>query len=368
MTPNSAARPLILPVEQQVREFDAKLLMGCVSADRGVPAYVGFQNRIRNRITSLPRGIYVAKGYSATKATMMEIMRRLGHRIYGWDEEGLVHLPGPVYHEMRMGKGSMDRLDGIFSWGSEYRKLVETSPIYDKMTPIFDTGNPRTDLLRPELRSFYDPVVERIRAKYGRYILINSSFGLANMVMGEKMIETKRSATRSPATAEFWAKSVAYRTELFRAFFEMVGKLAAHFPETTVLLRPHPSENFNTWNELAAKHPNLHIELDGNVVPWLIGADIAVHNGCMTAIEGVLLGKTVFAYQPLTNDEYDRHLPNSISRQCFSLDELFDGVAPYTAQHNTSSTTRTGWPPIWSWTCWNRLPGATKTGDRGQTF
>lgn len=325
MTP----RPLIIPVEQQVREFDAKLLLACVSAERGVPAYIGFQNRIRNRITSLPRGIFIAKGFGATKATMLKIMRRLGHRIFAWDEEGLVLLPTPIYHEMRMGKGSVEQVEGVFAWGPNYRKVFQASPNYADAR-VYETGNPRVDLLRPELRRFYDVKVADIRAKYGRYILINSSFGLSNMVLGEKTVEHKRSATRSPATAKFWAESVAYRTKLFWLFFEMVGKLAERFPDSNIVLRPHPSENIKTWTDMAAAHDNLHVVQDGNVVPWLLGADLAIHNGCMTAIEGVLLGKTELAYQPLKSEEFDRHLPNSISQSCATFDELADAVAPYT--------------------------------------
>ena len=40
----SQIKPLILPVETQVREFDAKLLLACVAAERGMPTYIGFQN------------------------------------------------------------------------------------------------------------------------------------------------------------------------------------------------------------------------------------------------------------------------------------------------------------------------------------
>ncbi len=326
---NMSPKPLIIPVEQQVREFDAKLLLACVSAERGIPAYIGFQNRIRNRIAALPRGIFIAKGFGATKATMLKIMRRLGHQIFAWDEEGLVLLPTPIYHEMRVGKGSVEQVQGVFAWGPNYRKVFESNPFYGG-AQVHETGNPRVDLLRPELRAFYDAKVEDIRGIYGSYILINSSFGLSNMVLGEKTVEHKRSATRSPATAKFWAESVAYRTELFWLFFEMVGKLADRFPETNIVLRPHPSENIETWNKMAAPRDNLHVVQDGNVVPWLLGADLAIHNGCMTAIEGVLLGKTEIAYQPITSEEFDRHLPNDISQSCATFDELVDCVAPYT--------------------------------------
>ena len=58
----SSQIPIILPVETQVRELDAKLLLACVAAERGHETFIGFQNDIRARITALPAGVFIAKG------------------------------------------------------------------------------------------------------------------------------------------------------------------------------------------------------------------------------------------------------------------------------------------------------------------
>lgn len=325
-----AARPLILPVETQVREFDAKLLLACVAAERGIPTYIGFQNRIRSKITSFPPGIVIVKGFAARKAKMLNIMHRLGHLIYGWDEEGLVHHPYEVYHDRRMGTGSLERLSGIFAWGKDYKEMVEACPFFDG-TPVYETGNPRIDLLRSDVRSFYNPVVEDIRRRFGKYLLVNSSFGISNTAVTVTSGRRLGTAKDVAASSEYWIGQMEFRGRLFVHFMEMVDKLAARFPDRTVLLRPHPAEKIETWNAIAQKHENLRIVAEGNVVPWMMGADLIIHNGCMTAVEGTLLGKAALAYQPLISAEYDRHLPNSVSRQCFSLDELYDAVTEYTA-------------------------------------
>ena len=38
---NTSASTLIVPVETQVRELDAKLLLSCVAAERGFPVIMG---------------------------------------------------------------------------------------------------------------------------------------------------------------------------------------------------------------------------------------------------------------------------------------------------------------------------------------
>jgi len=51
-----------------------------------------------------------------------------------------------------------------------------------------------------------------------------------------------------------------------------------------------------------------------------------IHNGCMTGIEGALLGTPIIAYQPIRSELYDRPLPNAVSLQCDTLDELYETV------------------------------------------
>ena len=321
----SQIKPLILPVETQVREFDAKLLLACVAAERGIPAYIGFQNRIRDRITSLPPGIFIAKGFASKKARIMGILTGLGHEIYAWDEEGLVHQPPQIYYDRRLSKKSLEYLSGLFAWGNDYKKMVEGFPDYDG-TPIYCTGNPRVDLLRPELRAFYDSAVGEIRDRLGRFILLNSSFGTSNLATGNPTERQKGTAKSVQDSKTWWQGQLAYRVELFEHYRDMTGKLAARFPDRAFVVRPHPSESLSTWHDYAAKIPNLSIEHEGNVTPWLMACDMMIHNGCMTGIEGALLGTPVLAYQPIRSEIYDRPLPNAVSHQCDTLEQLYDKV------------------------------------------
>ena len=53
-------------------------------------------------------------------------------------------------------------------------------PTFRPDMPIHVTGNPRSDMLRPELRSFYEPEAEEIRKTYGNFILVNTNFNHVN--------------------------------------------------------------------------------------------------------------------------------------------------------------------------------------------
>ena len=52
-------KPLILiPVENQVRELDAKLLLACTAARRGLSSIIGSKRELEARIATFPRSIY----------------------------------------------------------------------------------------------------------------------------------------------------------------------------------------------------------------------------------------------------------------------------------------------------------------------
>ena len=86
-------KSLIIPVENQVREFDPKLLLACIAARRGFSATIGSRWEIDNRFASFPRSVYLSKSMTALCGKMLRFMRKIGHEIVAWDEEALVHLP-----------------------------------------------------------------------------------------------------------------------------------------------------------------------------------------------------------------------------------------------------------------------------------
>ena len=100
--------------------------------------------------------------------------------------------------------------------------------------------------------------------------------------------------------------------------------MAAAFPAHTVLIRPHPSENHETWRLAANGHANVHVHIEGHVIPWLLAADAIIHNSCTTGLGRIFIGRPVFSYQPIISDCFDKQLPNAVSRRATSSPELIE--------------------------------------------
>jgi surface carbohydrate biosynthesis protein len=179
---------LLIPVENQVRELDGKLLLACIAARRGLPSIIGPKRELESHIRNLsfPRSIYLAKSLQRGHQKFFQAARKLGHEIAAWDEEALVHLPAENYYSRRLWPQSMACVSHLFAWGQDNAELWRQYRELPAGTPIHITGNPRGDLLRTELRGYYQDKVEELQQAYGDFILINTNFGYVNAITPDR--------------------------------------------------------------------------------------------------------------------------------------------------------------------------------------
>ena len=136
---------IIMPVENQVREMDAKILLSCVAAERGYPVLIGSRAYIHFKTASVPRGVYMAKSMKTRSDRMFKILNQLGHDILAWDEEGLLREPDAIYHRWRLSAVAMQRIAHLTTWGEDNARAFRSFSGCGS-APIVNTGNPRIDL------------------------------------------------------------------------------------------------------------------------------------------------------------------------------------------------------------------------------
>jgi len=325
---------LLIPVENQVRELDAKLLLACIAARRGLPSIIGAKRELEARIANFPRGIYLAKSLLHGHSKFLKLARKLGHEIAAWDEDALVHLPAETYFSRRLSPVSIDCLSHLFAWGEDNAELWRQYPQMPPDLPIHVTGNPRNDLLRPEIQPYYEKEVGKIRERYGDFILINTNFNHVNAFSpirnlflptgnpGEKP-KFGRAARGMPREYAEGLRDLKQAT--FEHFQEMIPALEKAFPSATIIVRPHQVENPEIYKQITSSCERVHVINEGNVVLWLMACKVLIHNGCTTSVEAYAMGVPTVSYRATTNDNYDYgfyRLPNMLSHECFNFEEL----------------------------------------------
>jgi surface carbohydrate biosynthesis protein len=322
----SPRTPLIVPSETQIREFDGKLLLACVAAERGFPVIVGSRIAIHNAIHRLPRGTYLAKDVKQASRRMIRIITGLGNRVVSLDEEGAVVASREHYWETRIDRETVERVSAQLAWGEEEAETLSRYP-HHHGAPIHVTGNPRTDLMRRELRSFFDAEVASIQRRFGRPILINTNFGVINPYFPSLLKYSSAARSAKNPTPHFTMSGlVRHRHQIFEHFKKLVPDLADAFPEVQILVRPHPGENHDVWRECAARHDNAHVVFEGSVTPWLFACTALIHNGCTTAVEAAVQEAPAICWQPVVSEALEIELPNALSRCISTLPELCEAL------------------------------------------
>jgi surface carbohydrate biosynthesis protein len=325
---------LLIPVENQVRELDAKLLLACVSARRGLTSIMGPKRELEYRIASFPRSVYVAKSMVQGNSKFLGIAHKLGHTNVAWDEEALVHLPPDTYFTRRFSPEALAHVSHLFAWGEDNAKLWRKYPELPFGMPIHITGNPRNDLLRPEIRPYYEKDVNEIRSTFGDFILINTNFNHVNAFLPgrdlflpiEKPGEEPRFGRAARGMTHEYAEGLRrFKQAIFEAFQELIPALEKTFPSHTIIVRPHPTENQEVYHQIAARCDRVQVTNKGNVVPWLLATQALIHNGCTTGVEAYVMRVPAISYRATIDEKYDYGfyaLPNQLSHQCFDFGQL----------------------------------------------
>ncbi|MBN1849826.1 MAG: hypothetical protein JW932_14710 [Deltaproteobacteria bacterium] len=315
---------LLIPIEIKVREFHAKLLLSCFAAETGFNVILGDQIELQRHLGSLPKGIYVDKSVVKTKIKSFKKNIKLGNRTVAWCEEGLIFLNPERYIQQRVSAQAFEMIDIFFAWGEVQAEAIQKN-IRNSDQKLCITGNPRLDLLRDPYRGIFSSEAKKIREIYGPFILINTNFSLYNHFYGRDFVTNTmkgQGRIKDREDKNFYIKWSDYLGEMYHLFLDMIRDLSLNFSDYTIIIRPHPSENHQTWKDFSRKLPNVEVFHKGNVIEWIMASDVLIHNGCTTGVEAYILGKPVLSYCPITSETYDSILPNALSKKCSSLDEL----------------------------------------------
>ena len=161
---------------------------------------------------------------------MFDIIPKLGHEIVAWDEEGLVRFPDRFYYQRRLSAKALRNVKILFAWGADDARSFRAFEGYHGC-PIHVTGNPRVDLMRPEIRDFFDREAEILRARYGDFVLVNTNFsGLNHFHDGLSELKWNLEPKDGEVKDPFMAGRAAFRNTILGHFQQMIPALSEVAP------------------------------------------------------------------------------------------------------------------------------------------
>jgi len=322
---NERRKWIYLPIEIKARELDSKVLLACVFAEAGYGVVIGpqgFNNKKR-----YPPGVYFDKSLSPNKQESLRFQTEvLKNQLVCLDEEGLVYMAPDLFLRIRTSIENLNLVKLIFTWGEEQLSML--SKAYPGNSAKFrNTGSPRADIWKMTKDTLFRDRVEEYKTLYGDFILVPSNFNAVIHASGSGYtLDTfkRYDLANTDSEQQFLHGRLKYQYQLYENFLELIPSVAAEYPEKTVIIRPHPGDSIDEWERSAKDWPrNIRIIYEGSISSWIAAASVVIHNSCTSGVEAFVMGRPVLAYMPIFDPQYEQNLPNPLSQQCKSMQDIF---------------------------------------------
>jgi surface carbohydrate biosynthesis protein len=326
----------LFPIETLIRELDYKLLLAAVLRAPHRRFVICRHDIAPKLVPALRGGVFVGQHIRTRTEgdddySRLDQLHEQGFRVLHLDEEGAVYSGDErewtYYVTSRLDARRLEPDDAVCTWGDFQRgALAERAP--ERAHRIFATGHPRLDLCGGRYAAIYDDEEQRLRERYGDFVLINTNFTFANYVTGEAGLFSRREGYRpddESARLRFighWSRASTARA----AFVDMVHRASARFPRAAFVVRAHPSENHDFYRTVFRGVANIHVAHEGNVIPWLRAARAMIHNSCTTGLEGHLARASIIRYSPRELGDGESWLASLFGTRAYTFDDVRDAL------------------------------------------
>jgi surface carbohydrate biosynthesis protein len=329
---------ILLPVETITRELDYKLFFAASLANRGVNVIVAQHDFFNTNCFRFKGGGYIGKNifikdFPDTDLRFYNELKNNDITLLHLDEEGGIpygHEHCIIELDQRINPEVLKDTDYVFTWGSFQKKHFQNKSSLFPSSHIIDSGHPKYDLCKPKFREYYKEEIDKIKEEYGSFILINTNLAGANNLIGNKSFldhspndpNFEPGPERKARLVRLWT----HQNKILANFVSLLHKLCVVFPNKTFVLRPHPGEDPEYYRSVFPGVKNIYVEKSGAVHPWIMAADLVIHDGCTTAVESFLAEIPVVSYESVKNKEFELKLPNQCGIKCTTEEEVIKAI------------------------------------------
>lgn len=300
MTPS-----IYILVEESARELTGKTLVAAIAARRGFSVVIGQQWLLIDNLMDLPPGLILFKGNNGVQHRNMKRAKRAGHMVASIEEEALIVIDETELRRL-YDTGVNATCDLFLAHGRAQADLLSAwFPGINARVVV--TGNPRIDLFRPEFLKRIHQEAARIRDEYGRYILFNLNYGTINSGYGDVLgyfdacVSGNIYNPRDSADDRLFGDLVQWENDNLAAMAQAIARLDRDLPSIGMVVRPHPSERLEVWQQALLEHPRVAVVRAGSHLPWTLASEIMVHTSCTTGAEAYLAGHAALSLCPSEN-------------------------------------------------------------------
>ena len=260
---------IFLPIETESRELDAKIVLASQLIKQGISCFIG-QHNVLNEIAPLFNGgIYIGKNIflDAMKSNndIYDMYKINDFSILWYHEEGGIYSGNEekwkiVLQEL-LDPRRLSSDDYMLCWGRFQKEFFDS---FQTDTPSTVVGGYRFDLRQEStLRKL---LKKTSRVKQKDYILVNTAFSDGNHHI-PKQVLYKENQEQFRGDSDYKFRLLDEYSEDVKKmgyFCEMLSYLMRNNPDKKFVLRPHPTESMEFYENAFHEFDNIIINRDLN--------------------------------------------------------------------------------------------------------
>ena len=124
---------------------------------------------------------------------------------------------------------------------------------------------------------------------------------------------------------EYFEEQFEYDSKQFSAMKELIEEI--HYCiGYKIIIRPHPSESFEGWNNFAKNIDGVDVIREGPLLSWILASKLVLENNCTSAIESMYLHVPCISFRPFKDERFDQPLPNMLSKNVETIEEALTEI------------------------------------------
>lgn len=320
-----------LPIESKNREFYSKTILAAKLIQKNFKVIIGQQWFISDHIQNknFPPGIFFQNSLNEIKYNQLKIYKKLQFYNVLLDEENFTmsFKHQDVFFLENMKPHFYDVIDKYYC--NTVNELNALKEIKKNKKIFLNTGNVRKEFLE-KYSEILDSEAEKLKLKYGKFILINTNFGFINSIYKDyiKMLLKKNIISQKsiPEVKKiyFWEEQ---NMQNIIIFLEIALK---KFNNINFIIRPHPTEDIEKFRETTKNllnYKNFIIDNSGSTHAFIKASLLLIHMSCSTGLEASYLNKPAINFIPSYLKTYvENILSFEVNKKIFSVNDLVSQV------------------------------------------
>ena len=315
---------LYLLMEIADREFESNFLLAFHAVHQKWRVLICPRNYFFNNIKKFPKGVVIYKSIVPGDIQIVELVKKHGHVFVCIDAEGINQRDENYTLHLRYGQSCLDKIDQLFLLNERQRKLLkENYSIKEKTISV--TGYPRIEFVGLLKGAKDNEIVKGLKRKYGKFILFPTSFASSNHVLGHYGLKhsIEQAAQQVNKQQDEFNEGVVSLSEFVQQQYEdLLCRISSEFPETNIILRPHPSENNNYWRRKYRRFKNVIVDVKYPAIYYIKACEVVIQYCSTISIESSILGKPCIQFDPDLPQDLKPYLIEENQKYAYSIDSI----------------------------------------------